>query len=486
MKKSGVLLLTILFILIFSGCSSQNGENGISGTIPGQSVTTVAGNGTGSGTAEDGTGVKAGGQAEGQTPQDDTGLPDNGQTPGTDQQTGKTGQNEQTGQSDQTGKTGQGSESGQGGQTGSDGTIGDMAAKTLNSMSLDEKIGQMFIVGFDGTEPGTDVKEMIKNRHTGGVILFQRNVGDPVQLLGLNNSLKEMNKSNKAPLFISVDEEGGRVSRMPDQLVDMPAALTIGNTQNINYAYDTGALLADEIASFGFNTDFAPVLDIWSNPQNTVIGDRAFGTTPETVKSMGISVFKGIRDRGIIPVVKHFPGHGDTVTDSHIGLPKVDYGMKRLKTFELVPFQAAIDKGADAVMVAHILMTALDKNYPASLSKAVITDLLRTDMGFDGVVITDDMTMGAIAKNYDIGKAAVRTILAGSDIVLVCHGTENQKLAMDSVKAAVKNGTIPMKRINESVGRILRLKYKYRLSDKNIKSVNVDELNKKIAALLTE
>jgi beta-N-acetylhexosaminidase len=228
------------------------------------------------------------------------------------------------------------------------------------------------------------------------------------------------------------------------------------------------------------------VLDIWSNPENTVIGDRAFGITPGIVKSMALSAMKGIRDRDIIPVVKHFPGHGDTVTDSHIGLPRVDYGMDRLSSFELVPFQAAIDDGADVVMVAHILMTALDKKYPASLSKAVITDLLRKDMGFGGVVITDDMTMGAIVENYSIGNAAVKAVLAGSDIVLVCHGTENQKLAIDSVKAAVKNGTIPIQRINESVDRILRLKYKYKLSDKTVKSVNVDELNKKIDAFLTE
>lgn len=437
------------------------------GTASGQSSTDAAGNGGTSGTAAEGSREPT----EGQLPEQITTVQDGGQTPDTAQQTEQTGQNGQSGQN---------------GQTGSDDSIGDMVEKTLNSMSTAEKIGQMFILGFDGTEPGADIKDMIKTRYIGGVILFQRNVKYPGQLLTLNNSIREINGASRVPLIISVDEEGGRVSRMPDQLKDMPAALSVGNTKNSRYAYDIGGMLAGEIAAFGFNTDFAPVLDIWSNPKNTVIGDRAFGTTPESVSRMGIPVMNGIRDRGIIPVVKHFPGHGDTVTDSHVGLPKIDYDMDRLDSFELVPFRNAIKDGADAVMVAHILMSALDTKYPASLSKAVITDLLRGKMGFDGVVITDDMTMGAIAKNYSIGNASVRSVLAGSDIILVCHGTDSQRLAMNSVEAAVKNGTIPIGRIDKSVGRILRLKYKYKLSDKTLESVNVEELNKKIEAVLTE
>ncbi len=442
--------------MTFAGCNLKTGDPTTPGTAPGHNST--------GGTSVD----ESGDTTEGQSAEQDTTVSDGGQASETQQQTG---QNSQTGQN---------------GQGGPGKSIEARVEKMLDSMSMAEKIGQMFVVGFDGTEPGADLKEMIKNRYVGGVILFQRNVKDPGQLLGLNNSIKEINKSNKAPLLISVDEEGGRVSRMPDRFRDMPEALSVGNTKNSGYAYDIGGILAGETAAFGFNTDFAPVLDIWSNPKNTVIGDRAFGKDPETVSGMGIQVMNGIRDGGIIPVVKHFPGHGDTVTDSHVGLPKVDYGMDRLESFELVPFKNAIAEGAEAVMVAHILMSALDNKYPASLSKAVITDLLRDKMGFDGVVITDDMTMGAIAENYSIGKAAVRSVLAGADIILVCHGTESQKLAMDSVEAAVKNGTIPAARIDESVGRILRLKYKFELSDRTIKSVNVEELNKKIEAVLTE
>lgn len=457
MKKSGVLLIVICILLILYGCISQSGDNSGSGSVAGNNGSTVTSDGNS--TPEDST--TDGSQLEGASGQDSSTRDSSAEGSGENT-------NEQTKEQDE----------------GSD--MDARVSETLGRMTIDEKIGQMFILGFDGTEPGPDITEMIKSRFIGGIILFKPNINDPVQLLTLNNSLKLLNSGNKAPLLISVDEEGGRVSRMPDQLKDMPSSLSIGKTGKRGYAYDAGAMLAEEIKAFGFNTDFAPVLDIWSNPENTVIGDRAYGKTPEAVSAMGISAMKGIGENGVIPVVKHFPGHGDTVVDSHIGLPVVTYDMNRLESFELVPFKAALENGADAVMVAHIVVNALDRKYPASISKAVITGLLRESMGFDGVVITDDMTMGAIVKNYNVGNAAVKSVLAGSDIVLVCHGTDNQRLAMDSVLAAVKDGTIPVSRIDESVKRILRLKYKYRLSDNTIKSVDIDGLNKKIDAVLAE
>lgn len=464
LKKHGVLFVTISILLMLTSCSSHLGNLSGTGTASGQVGTSSEANNGTAGTSANGNGEAAQEQTKGR----DEGVYGIDQSPVTGSQTS---QNTQTGQA---------------GENIPNSDIEAEVAKTLNSMSTAEKIGQMFVLGFDGTEPGPDIKEMIKSRYIGGVILFERNVNTPGQLLKLNNSLKQLNSGNKAPLLICVDEEGGRVSRMPDKLVDMPAALTVGDTGNYDYAYSLGGMLAEEIGAFGFNTDFAPVLDIWSNPQNTVIGDRSFGTTPEVVSRIGIAAMKGIADKGIISVVKHFPGHGDTETDSHIGLPYVTYDMNRLESFELEPFKAAINNGADAVMVAHIVVNALDKKYPASLSKPVITDLLRKSMGFDGVVITDDMTMGAITKNYSIENAAVKAVLAGSDIVLVCHGADKQSIAMDAIMAAVRDGTIPVVRINESAGRILKLKYKYGLSDNTIRSVNVDGLNKKIAALLHE
>jgi beta-N-acetylhexosaminidase len=362
------------------------------------------------------------------------------------------------------------------------GSILDQIAK----MSLEEKVGQLFIVGFKGQKADSQITSMIRNYHVGGVILFSNNIADPDQLLSLMNSLKELNSKAsgvKPPLFLSVDEEGGRISRMPAQLLKLPSNQAVGNWNDNSLSYEIGGILAEELKAFGFNMDFAPVLDIFSNPANTVIGDRAFGTEPELVSRLGVQTLKGIRAGGVIPVVKHFPGHGDTLVDSHEGLPVVDYGMKRLKDFELKPFQTAIDNKADAVMVAHILMKQLDTKDPASLSKAVITDLLKKQMGFDGLVVTDDMTMGAIVGRYKIGEAVVRSIRAGSDILLVCHGYDNQVNAINAVLEAAKSGEISEDRLEESVGKILRLKEKYGLSDNKISSVDVAAINNKIAAI---
>lgn len=388
---------------------------------------------------------------------------------------------------------------------------GEKIMDVVNKMSLDEKIGQMFIVGFEGYEPNDSLRKMIMNNYVGGVILFRRNIKNPEQLLGLINSIKSINSVDIAdtgaipaddtamrntvdtsngcgriPIFISVDEEGGSVSRMPVQYKAIPSCLSIGKINDAELSYNIGGLLAKEVKSVGFNMNFAPVLDIWSNPQNTVIGDRSFGSTAEIVSSLGVQTMKGLSGGGVIPVVKHFPGHGDTVVDSHIGLPEVEYNMERLKSFELVPFQAAIENKADAVMIAHILMNSIDAENPSTLSKAVITDLLRDRMGFDGVVITDDMTMGAILKNYNVGDAAVKSVAAGSDIILVCHGFDKQQEAIDALRAAVNVGVIPEERINESVYRILKLKGKYDLSDEPVNFVDVDGVNEKIDELIGE
>jgi beta-N-acetylhexosaminidase len=299
-------------------------------------------------------------------------------------------------------------------------------------------------------------------------------------------SIKKSNTKNKAPLFISVDEEGGRVSRMPEPLLKLPSNKAIGERNDSSYSYRIGGVLAYELKAFGFNFDFAPVMDIYSNPKNTVIGDRAFGTDAEIVTRLGIRTMKGLQDGGVIPVVKHFPGHGDTEVDSHIGLPVVEYDLKRLESFEFVPFKAAVNNGADAVMVAHILMKKIDPINPASFSKAVITGILREQMKFGGVVLTDDMTMGAVLNHFQIGEAAVRSIRAGADILLVCHGTANQQKVIEAVKAAVKSGSITQQRLDASVARILRLKNKYRLSDRKIPPASFEEVNKKIAALSTK
>ncbi len=372
-------------------------------------------------------------------------------------------------------------ESGNIGQPDDDERIKNM----ISNMGLHEKIGQMFMIGIEETAMNDDLENYIKERFPGGSILFGRNSQDPDQLLELINSLKKVN-SGRIPLFVSVDEEGGSVSRMPSQLHELPSAWSIGELDDDLPAYELGSLLAQKIEIFGFNMDFAPVLDIWSNPKNTVIGERAFGTTAEIVSRHGIPLMKGIRENGVIPVVKHFPGHGDTETDSHVGLPAVSHDIESLNGFELVPFKKAIEENADAVMIAHILMNRIDPKNPASLSETVISKLLREEMGFEGVVITDDMTMGAITKNYDIGEAAVRSIIAGSDIILVCHGYDKQAEAIDAVRQSVESGLIDQGRIDKSVARILKLKDKYGLTDEAVDYADVDVINEKIDGFLSQ
>lgn len=354
----------------------------------------------------------------------------------------------------------------------------------LKKMTIDEKIGQLIIAGFDGTTVNDELRSLILEKYVGGVILFSKNVESASQVVALNNEIKEINKVNKSPIFISVDEEGGLVSRMPSEFKDIPTNSDIAKYDDEDLSYNIGKVIGEEISSLGFNMDFAPVLDINSNPNNPVIGDRSFGDNEAIVSKLGIATMKGLKDSNVIASVKHFPGHGDTSVDSHVGLPVVEHDLERLKSFELVPFKKAIDAGADMVMVSHIMLPKIDEKEPATLSKTIITDILRKDMNYNGVVVTDDMTMGAIINNYDIGEAAVKSINAGVDIVMVCHQYENVIKVIDAIKEAVKNGTITEERLDKSVERILKLKDKYNIKDEEIANVNVEDINKNISSVL--
>lgn len=356
----------------------------------------------------------------------------------------------------------------------------DPIAEQIKNMSLEEKIGQMLIAGIDSYEINENEIKLIKEYHIGGFILFGRNVENPEQLLNLTNSIKKENADNPIPLFISVDEEGGRISRIPKTVTNLPASRTIGKVNNSEFSNDVGLRLAEKVAAFGFNMNFAPVLDINSNPKNPVIGNRSFGSEAALVSELGVATMRGIRDGGVIPVVKHFPGHGDTAEDSHLGLPTVNNDLNRLESFELIPFKNAIENGADCIMVAHILLPKIDAENPATLSKTIITDILRDKLKYDGVVITDDMNMGAIEKNYDLAEAALKAVNAGNDIVLVAHKYENALYVLHTIQKAVLDGLISEERIDQSVYRILRLKRSYNLKDENIQAIDIDSMNRKI------
>lgn len=356
----------------------------------------------------------------------------------------------------------------------------DSIARQIEQMTLEEKVGQMLVAGVEGTTPGGDAAEAIQGLQVGGIILFKRNVESLSQLAEFTNELNRLNQG-QIPLFLCMDEEGGRVSRMPVEVEDIPSALTFGSVedpeQRSDACYALGQVLAGHCKAVGISMDFAPVLDIWSNPENTVIGDRAFGKDAETVTSAGVETVKGLSSGGVIPVVKHFPGHGDTAVDSHVGLPVVEKTLEELEELELRPFRAAVEEGVPAVMVGHILLTALDGERPAAFSPAVVHGLLREKLGFGGVVVTDDLTMGAVTGTYGLTEGAVMAVEAGCDLLLVCHGGGNLRSVQEAVLAAVESGRITEARLDESVYRILSLKEEYGLHNSQCPIPDLEKMN---------
>lgn len=350
---------------------------------------------------------------------------------------------------------------------------------SLSDLSLEEKVGQMIFAGIKGTDITNETKKIISTHQVGGIILFKDNLKNANQSVSLLNAIKQENTNNKVPLFLGVDEEGGRISRLPE-LMKLPTNEELGKRNDISLSYNIGKLLGKELSAFGFNLDFAPVLDINSNPDNPIIGDRSFGTDAELVSELGLQMMKGIQSEQVISVIKHFPGHGDTAVDSHKELPIIQKSLEELQALELIPFKHAVEQGAEVVMVGHILLPKIDSTYPASISERIITDVLREQLGYEGIIITDDMTMKAILNNLEIGESAVSAVKAGNDIVLVAHNYANVKKAIDSIIKAIEDGEIPEQRIDESVKRILSIKKKYNLSNKQIDGVNIEELNQSI------
>ena len=359
----------------------------------------------------------------------------------------------------------------------------DPVAEALAGMTVEQKVGQLLVAGIDGTQPGEDGAAAVADYQVGSIILFGRNVESAGQLAELTNGLKALN-GDYIPLFLCVDQEGGRVDRMPAEVADLPPAHTFGSVYDAGLLQELGGTLGAQCAAFGFNMDFAPDMDVWSNPDNTVIGDRSYSSNPVHAANAAAWVAGGLAGEGVIAVGKHFPGHGDTATDSHVELPVVDKSKEEWLDSDAVPFWMAADSGVPAIMVGHILMPQLDPDYPASLSHTIVTELLRGELGFGNrVVCTDDLTMGALSNSYGLGEAAVLAVEAGCDLLLVCHRLDNLTAARDALLEAVDSGRISMERLDQSVFRILSLKLEYGLTNDPVPAPDVDALNARIQAL---
>jgi len=345
------------------------------------------------------------------------------------------------------------------------------AIEILGKMTLEQKVGQMMIVRNEYASMTPEYEAEILALQPGGYIIFDKNITTLENTKQLINDVREEieiagsvvleeNKEFRVPAIMSVDQEGGLVQRL-QAISDYPPKYIesmgeIGATGSLDVALETGRLIGEECKSVGLNVDFAPVADIFSNPENTVIGDRAFGTDKETVANMATAVARGISEEGVVPSYKHFPGHGDTKVDSHQALPVVTKTIDELMKNELYPFQKAIESGAKIIMVAHIALPNVTGDYtPASLSYEIITGILKSNMNYQGLVITDGLDMGALTENYSNGEIAVKAVLAGADILLTPVSPSEAKTALID---AVKNGTISEARIDESVLKILELK----------------------------
>lgn len=330
--------------------------------------------------------------------------------------------------------------------------------KVLEKMSLEEKAGQLFQVGFSGKEPTTEIERMILEYKVGGIILFSRNIKGPEQLIALTRSLQ---KPAAKPLLISTDQEGGLVNRIQG-LTHFPSNMVLGAGGDANLARLQGQAMGRELRACGINMNLAPVLDVNNNQANPVIGVRSYGEDPELVARLGCAVIAGLQEEGVAACGKHFPGHGDTEIDSHLSLPVIEHGRERLERIEFFPFRRAIAAGLESIMTAHIFFPAIaeKEDLPATLSRNVLTRLLREEMGFTGLIITDCMEMKAIADNFGTTRGAVQAIAAGADMVLISHDYKLQVAAIRGVIEAAREGIINEERINSAVGRILSLKKK--------------------------
>lgn len=333
--------------------------------------------------------------------------------------------------------------------------------------SLRRDIGQLLIGSLPGTTIPAELRSLAREFQLGGITLFGRNIEAPEQVAELTHDLQSL--STGLPLWMAVDQEGGRVARLRAPFTEWPPMAVLGRSGDADLAYRFAAAMASELRAVGISLDYAPVLDIHTNSKNPVIGDRALAETAEEVARLGAAIVRGLQENGVAACGKHFPGHGDTSVDSHVDLPVVEHPPDRLRRVEFVPFREAIRAGVATIMTAHILVPSLDEEKPATLSRRVVYDLLRDELNFEGVILSDDLEMKALAKSYSVPEAAVEAIIAGCDGVLICRALsddrgrdiEVQAEAIEALVYAVEDGRIPYKRVEDALARQRRAKERF-------------------------
>ncbi|TGL12781.1 glycoside hydrolase family 3 protein [Leptospira meyeri] len=353
----------------------------------------------------------------------------------------------------------------------------DTKARTItNAMSEEELVGQTIHIAIPQKTVDAVALEEIAATKPGGIILFGKNLGKKEEILSLTQGLQIAAKDQGLPpFFISTDQEGGRVFRVQDGITPYPGAMAVGQTGSTEWGEVVGFVTSYELRNLGLNFLFAPVLDINNNPLNPVINTRSFGSDSKRVSDVAVAYERGARAGGCLPVIKHFPGHGDTTVDSHLGLPIINKSLEELEALELVPFKRSIAGGAEAVMSAHIVYPKIDPKFPATLSKTILTDVLRKNLNFDGIIITDAMEMHAISKNYEKDRPGVLTILAGANIVLLTSWGETARKFKAQLTDAYKNGEFryidkdgkEQDKLKDAVQKQIRKKLELGLYDKN-------------------
>ncbi len=329
-------------------------------------------------------------------------------------------------------------------------------------MTLEQQIGQLFVVGFHETSPSAEIIDLIQRYHVGGVIFFTRNIRDARQVAELTRSLQAAAKEagHRTPLLICIDQENGMVQRLGQDATAFPGNMALGAIGSEQIVQDVAQATGEELKALGINMNLAPDADVNNNRANPVIGVRSFGEDPQQVARLTAAAVRGYNAAGVISTLKHFPGHGDTATDSHQALPVIQHTLERLHAIELLPFQSGIAAGAPAVMTAHVSLPAItgDQTLPATISPAIVQGLLREQLGYAGVVITDCLEMDAIAAGVGTMQGAVLALKAGNDLILVSHRYDRQSASIESALAAARAGELSAEAISMSAVRVRRLK----------------------------